>query len=272
MTTTGWTFGVTAQITLVIDGPVDAASRVAAEDEIRCVLHRAPRPVESVRVKLTVDELRVHSQQAIAQASFEAKGTRIRAVSAGSTVSQAVERVAARLDRRLCHLTAGPASLRAIIAEFRNGGLPDTRPDFFPRPPDQRKVVRHKSPAPVVIGVERAVSLMELQDYGFFLFTDQSDGIDSIVFQDGAALRYQRVTGGDAGGGRPVGVELVHTPGAELCLEEAALRAGVSDVPILFFRQVGSARAAVLYRRYDGHYGLLARPVIEGAGGRRQGE
>jgi Sigma 54 modulation/S30EA ribosomal protein C terminus len=43
-----------------------------------------------------------------------------------------------------------------------------------------------------------------------------------------------------------------------LTLKRAAERLGFLGLPFLFFIEVAEGRAFVLYRRYDGHYGLIS--------------
>jgi hypothetical protein len=51
------------------------------------------------------------------------------------------------------------------------------------------------------------------------------------------------------------------TPAAELSDEEAQRRLDISEAPFIFFRSSVTGRGAALYRRYDGHYGLV-EPVV----------
>ena len=95
-------------------------------------------------------------------------------------------------------------------------------------------------------------------DHRFFLFTDADSGADAIVFEteDGVAVRT--LTGEEIPAADSIpGLAFESRPAQVMSDEEAATRLDVSGAPFIFFRQSGSDRVAVLYRRYDGHYGLI---------------
>lgn len=127
-------------------------------------------------------------------------------------------------------------------------------PAGFPRPPEERQVVRHKTFAPTAISVEEATFDLDVLDFRFFLFTDQADDEESVVYEDeDGDVVLRRAAGGAPPTERPVPVAINESPAPTLTVEEL----GLSDQPFVFFRNGDSGHAAALYGRYDGHYGLV---------------
>ncbi len=253
----------TPDIALKLGDGVGAADRTHAEEVIDSLVAKASRPVIFARVKLHIDEARPRDEQALAQGTLDMSGTLIRAESAAPTISEAVDVLATRLERRMRRITEQredesqrPPSTPE--GQWRSGDLPSARPTYFARPKEERNIVRRKAFSPSFSSIDEALFDLEVLDHRFFLFTDAGTGEDAIVFEteDGVAVRT--VTG----------VAPPHThdhaelavdlrPTQELADVEAANRLDVSGAPFIFFRQAGSGRGAVLYRRYDGHYGII---------------
>jgi ribosome-associated translation inhibitor RaiA len=250
------------QITFAIDGPVDDDARRRAEDMVERLIDKAPRPVLFARVKLRVEPQRPAEEQALAQGTIDVSGALVRAEAAAPSPAEAVDLLGDRLDRRLRRL----AERREAAAErppstppgqWRRGDLPDTRPGYFPRPREERRVLRRKSYAPEESSIEEAVFHLDVLDYRFFLFTDQSDGVDAVVYETDEGPVLRRITADAPPVERDLPVRIETTPVPELSTNEAVARLDLSDEPFVFYRDASSGRAAALYRRYDGHYGLV---------------
>ena len=54
-----------------------------------------------------------------------------------------------------------------------------------------------------------------------------------------------------------VGVSVSTHPPPSLQVDDAVERLNATGWPFVFFEDVASGRGCVLYRRYDGHYGLI---------------
>lgn len=137
--------------------------------------------------------------------------------------------------------------------------MPTERPEFYNRPPEERRVVRRKTYSPAErISVSEAMFDLDVLDYRFFLFTDESDDKASIVYEDDGGVALRKVDGS-----RPdeamvrTDVVVNETPAPAISVAEAGSRLDVSDMPFVFFVNTDNERANVLYRRYDGHYGLI---------------
>ena len=80
---------------------------------------------------------------------------------------------------------------------------------------------------------------MELLGHTFYLFTDVATGDEAVVHRV-APGSYVRVG-----------------PAQLLTQAQAVERLDVGGEPFVFFRETRERPAQVLYRRYDGHYGLI---------------
>lgn len=252
------------EIVHVGEGPVPAAAWRRADQVVSRLANKAPRPILFARMKIRLDEDRDPDQKAVVQATLDVSGDTIRAQVAAPTPQQALDTLFDRMDRRLRKLaeqrrdrSRRPTSTGE--GSWRSGDLPTARPDFYPRPREDRRIIRRKTFAPDDrISWEEAVFDLDVLDYRFFLFNDEDDGQASVVYEDDGGVRLQRLSGGTPSylaDGAPI--EVNPTPPPELTEEEASSRLDVTDAPFIFFRNHTTRDGNVLYRRYDGHYGLI---------------
>lgn len=256
-------------VTFVVNGPVADEARDRARHVMEGLAARAPRPVTFARVKLRAEPQRPDDQQAIVQGTLDVSGAIIRAEATAATSIEAVDLLDARLARRLRDLTerredANERPPSSPPGQWRHGDLPDVRPGFYARPPDEREIVRHKTYAPSKISIEEALFDLNALDFRFFLFTDDADGVTSIVYEEEDNVIVRRATGGEPLVERRLPVEVNPTPPAELSTDEAIEYLNLTDDPFVFYRDPDVGDVRVLYRRYDGHYGLVE--PREGAG------
>jgi len=245
-------------------GRVPAAAWDRADGMIAGLARKAPRPVLFARVKIQVDPDRDPDQQSIAQATMDISGQIIRAQVAAPTPEEALNSLSDRMDTRLRKLAekrrdVGRLPSATPEGTWRSGDLPTARPGFHPRPREDRRLVRRKTYAPQErISLEEAVFDLDVLDHRFFLFTDASDGEVSVVYEDEAGVKVRRQSGGAPQTGLDqLQVEIDPTPAPELDLDEAIERLDVTGAPFIFFRNPESGQGNVVYRRYDGHYGVI---------------
>src|SRR5688500_8041517 len=95
--------------------------------------------------------------------------------------------------------------------------------------------------------------------HDFYLFTQLQTGAGSVLRRraDGefALLCASATTPVLAHAAAPI--HLNQGAAAESTVEAAEERRDVTDEPFFFFRSPGNGRGNVLYRRRDGHYGLI---------------
>lgn len=223
------------------------------------------RPVLYARVKLTRHRDPAVEQPVGAQANLDVDGRLVRAQVQGVTAREAVDRLEARLRHRLEraaeHWEARRGELPAAGPhEWRHVSEPAHRPSYFPRSPDERRVIRRKSFAMTPCTVDEAALEMDLLDYDFHLFTEKSTGSAGVVYRGGpTGYRLALVARDSADQLSPfdLPVTISSQPAPCLTYEEATERLGLLGLPFLFFIDAAQGRASVLYHRYDGHYGLI---------------
>ena len=94
-------------------------------------------------------------------------------------------------------------------------------------------------------------------DYDFHLFVDSATGADAVVKRlPGGEYELSRATG-DEDEPQDI-VELRTGPRPPTLVVESAMeRANDTDQPFLFFVDAATSRGSALYRRPDGHYGVV---------------
>jgi hypothetical protein len=198
----------------------------------------------------------------VAQANLDVNGRQVRAQVAGPTMHEAVDALHDRLLERIERATGDWEAIRGgrpAASEWRRTSPPAQRAPYFPRPAEDRQIVRHKAFAVPRETAEEAAFDMEMLDYGFHLFTEEGSGVDSVLYRGGdGTLRLAMLEP------RPDEVEAGETPfttsphpAPELSIDQAIEHLELMGWPFVFFRDAATGRGSVLYHRYDGHYGLL---------------
>ena len=223
------------------------------------------RPVLHARVKLTRHGDPAVDRPVVAQANLDVDGRLVRAQIEGVTAREAVDRLEARLRHRLEraaeHWEARRGELPAAGPhEWRHESEPTHRPSYFPRPADERRVIRRKSFAMAPCTVDEAAVEMDLLDYDFHLFTEKGTGTAGVLYRGGpTGYRLALVAPTPADQLSPLELPVTISPQPTPCLtvEQATERLSLLGLPFLFFIDAAPGHASVLYHRYDGHYGLI---------------
>ncbi|MGF7125108.1 ribosome hibernation promotion factor [Rhodococcus sp. AG1013] len=225
----------------------------------------AHRPLLSAHVKLTKYTDPALEKPVLAQANLDADGKTVRAQAAGPNTRETVDKLEARLRRQLEraaeHWEAkrgkGPS---AEPHEWRHISEPTHRPDYFPRPEAQRKIVRHKAYTLATCTIDEAAFDMDMLDYDFHLFTEEGTGRDSVLYRDEpTGYRLAQLTPPQPSDLAAYQVPLTISPhtAPRLTTQQAVEQLNALGRPFLFFLDAGTGRGNILYRRYDGHYGLI---------------
>ena len=245
-------------------GRVPDGMRELAAAKTSSLFRFASEPVLSARVTLAVSADPAVPQPAVAQVTIDLNGRTVRAQAAGETMRAAIGYMAARLRVRLDRAARDWAARRGTLpvpepGEWRHQSIPAHRPGWFPRPAATRTVIRRPSYAPGPLTPAEAVAELDLLDYDFHLFTERSTGEDSVLYRVGD--RYWLVQAQpepDRLGPLPAAVTLSQHRAPVLTLAEAIGRLDWLGQPFVFFVHTETGRGAVIYHRYDGHYGLIS--------------
>lgn len=242
-------------------GQVSESARHAAEEKLAKLARLAPRPVLFARATLVREADPALERPAIAKATMDVSGRIVRAHVAAPEMSEAIDLLAERLRGRLTELTERETARRREpgIAEpgrWRHGDLPTHRPYYFPRPREERRLIRTKTFALEPMSVEEAVWEMRMLDHDFHLFTNASTREENVVYVgDEGAVHLKQISPSDGTFVEPVVLDPAPSPVLEI--GEAIEALDVADGPFLFFVDRARGRGAVLYHRFDGHYRLI---------------
>ncbi|MBP2478839.1 hypothetical protein JOF53_007711 [Crossiella equi] len=215
-----------------------------AREKVTAVFRFAHEPVLLAWVRLTKHADPAVRRPVVVQATLDVNGRLVRAVAEGRGAPEAIDLVQARLrhllERAARHWAAGQgARPPGEPHEWRHGTPRGHRPRWFPRPVEEREIVRHKSFTPARTSLDEAAFEMDRMGYDFHLFTEESSGRDSVLYRAGR-------TG--------------YRPAPLLTVAEAVRRLEDTGLPFVFYLDAEHARAHLVYHRYDGHYGLLSPP------------
>ena len=239
-----------------------------AERRVREVFGDTHFPVLHARIRITRLPDPALERPVVAQANLDVNGRFVRAQLSARTAREAVDLLRDRLRHRLQHVlqraegnwedrrsrrtAAGPH-------EWRHGDEPAHRAAHYPRPPDERGVVRHKTVTPARSGPDDAAADMADLGYDFHLFTEAGTRQDSVLYRSGpTGYRLAQVRPKpEALARHTLPLTVSDQPAPRLSVREAVERMAVWEQPFLFFQDRDHGYGAVLYHRYDGHYGLI---------------
>ncbi|WP_052441186.1 sigma 54 modulation/S30EA ribosomal C-terminal domain-containing protein [Streptacidiphilus anmyonensis] len=253
------------ELQVTVLGDLSPVTSDLARSTVEEVLAESRLPVRSARVRLARMR-RTEGRPAVAQALVEVDGRTVRAQVAAHTMTDAIALLRGRLTVQLTRLEwarrwepgyevdgSGPL-------DWRDGTEAVRRPVRLEVPKGERTVVRRKDYTLTEETVDQAALAMEMMDYDFSLFTESGSGQDSVVYRFGPGpFRLAQVEPHPeriAPFSLPVSV--LKTPAPVLTEDEARDRLEATDYPFLFFKDAATGRGAVLYARYDGHYGVIS--------------
>lgn len=241
------------EVRVHVRGPVP---RPAVEEVSRrlCALFlELPEPVLYARIKLTVVTDAGATWPAIAQVNVDLRDRTVRAQVAAATPQESARLLATRLRTRFAKLPRRPdVRPRRCLAQLNH--LADVH-----APDRERAVLRRKACWLGRLTPDQAVAELEELDYDVHLFVERDTGQDAVVYRAGAGYRLslaeppRRALPGSA---LPLTVSRRCPPTLTLAAAKAQIEA--LGLPFLFFLDGSTGRGAVLYHRYDGHFGLIS--------------
>ncbi len=248
------------RVDVQVRGPVSAEDVDYVAHKVERVMNVANQSVLAARAVLTLAQDPAVVRRARAEATLDVNGTQVRAQAVASDMSGAVDLLEEKLRTNLVQLQDRERTRHRWIGVageqgWRHGTLPSARDGYFPRPPEEREVVRRKTFATAPMTPDEAAYEMGVLGHDFYLFTDSRSGKDAVVYRDGDgrfAVRGEAVLDEES-------ASLVEMAGSAPALSEAGAvaRLELSGEPFVFYLDVEDGRGRVLYMRYDGHYGLI---------------
>lgn len=250
----------------VTHGDVPESAKQYAADKVAQLARYSRRPILYALLRLSVESKRAIERPAVAEATLDLGGQIVRAHVAARDVTAAIDLLDDRLRRRLTRQARGrnrgqhPRPAPAQPGGWRHGDVPTERPEFFDRPIEEREVVRHKTFALEPMTCDEAAWDLDMLGHDFYLFTEIESGHDAVIFHaDGDGHLELMRTSENSHDPSLAAATLVlsnqHPP--ELSLTDAEERLDNGHERFVFFVHTETKRGNVVYRRYDGHYGLI---------------
>jgi ribosome-associated translation inhibitor RaiA len=234
------------------------------QEKIGGLSRLAHQPVQHARVRLSKHTDPAMVRPVLAQANLDVNGRLVRAQVQGETAREAVDRLEATLRHQLERVAEHWEAKRGNSPEvgpheWRHQSEPTHRPSYFPRPPDQRRIIRRKSFTLGTRTVDEAAQEMEVLDYDFHMFTEKGTKQASVLYRaEPTGYRLAQVQPSpEELAPFELPVSISPQPAPRLTVDRAKERLSLLGLPFLFFVDVDQGRAGVLYHRYDGHYGLI---------------
>lgn len=260
----------TSPLEISTSGAVTSDDRAYASSKLQAVLDQVGSPVLSAALRLELAADPARDRPAVARATLDVDGEVVRAHVTGHSMAEAVDLLDQRVRDRLAHVASHRRALRRRgpsrpLGEWRHGDWPREREQSFPRPPEEREILRRKTFTTREATIDEAAFDLESMDEDFLLFTELGSGLDSLLSRAGDGRYLLRVAGGPPPEDPPqvvVALTVDPEPAPSLSLAEAREHLDATDDPWVFFTDTTTGRGHVLYRRLDGHYGLL-HPVDE---------
>lgn len=254
-----------AEVEVVVQsrGEVNAAERAYAQDKISRLSSTAPGPVLYARVDLTAHADPARERPAFAKAELDVNGRLVRAHVAAGTMFEAIDmletRLRDRLERFAHHEEAKHLRFRGTDEhEWHHGDRAASRPSYFPRPADERELVRHTTFAVGEMTPDEAVFDLELLDHDFYLFKNRETGEDNVVVRsEGSGYELLEPSATCSLVETAATIKHSATRPPTMSTEQAIELLDLGGLPFVFFVDPDDVRGRVLYHRYDGHYGLI---------------
>ncbi len=246
-------------------GRVPADDREYAEEKLAQLTKVAPRPITKVRLKLTVQDAAHVANPAIVQANIDiADGHVVRTRIEAGTIREAADLMLERATRKLRRISDRYVSGRRDTNgddAWHRGDAPTSRPAYFPRPAEERELIRRKAIGTTEATADEAAFDMSMLDYDFYVFTDLESGSGALLYHrnNGNELVLRYANGKpDTPATQATSVGFVDPqPAPVIDLDKAIEMLDTSGGEFVFFIDEDTNEPSVAYHRYDGHYGLL---------------
>jgi ribosome-associated translation inhibitor RaiA len=246
-------------------GPVPADMASLAAERIGGIDSVVDEPLTGARIVLyqATNERIPHGSRA--EGEVRMRGHAIRGRVVAETMERAVNDLADRLLAQLRRHTDRLMTQRRVPAEaapgaWRRGNWTPPRPPRSWRAPGEREVIRRKTFALTPTSAAEAAIEMDALDHDFYLYRDAAAQADAVVYRrddDRLGVIVPHDAPAPAAGDDDGPVREPSRYSEPLALEDAISKMDVLNHRMLFFTDAASGRGAVLYLRYDGHYGLI---------------
>ncbi len=243
------------ELVVTTHGVVPEAAKQYASEKITALARFTRKPILFAQVRLTHEPNPARERPCIVEATLDVNGQAVRGHLAGHDFFEAIDLLDQRLRRQIDRHEAR-----------HNDRSHDTAPvapspvEYTERPVEEREVVRHKTFALTPMRCDEAAFDLDMLGHAFYLYVDIDSGLESVIFHDlDDGLVLMQATDDAIVVPQPCAVDVqpstMHPP--ELSLFDAEERLDAGHEPFVFFINTETGRGNVVYRRIDGHYGLI---------------
>jgi len=250
-------------VEVVTRGDVGERPREQARQKVGALERFVKGPILGARVVLIQEPNPRIPQPARAEAEINLQGRLVRARAAAPSIEAAVDDVAERLQRHLRRyvetlITRQREPPEAPAGEWSHRSWSPPRPPTFVRPAQEREIIRRKSFAFGPMSIVQAADDLEALDHDFFLFHNGETDADEVIYRrdDGrlGLIEPRRAARPDDDHGAIRETSRLSSP---IDLDAAVAEMNAVRHRFLFFENAATRRGNVIYRRHDGHYGLI---------------
>jgi ribosomal subunit interface protein len=250
-------------VEVTIRGDVPDEAREHAEEKVGALDRLVDIPVLGARVVLVQEANPRIERSARAEGEIDLNGPMIRAKVADFDPIAAVDSLTQRLERQLRSFVdrrtdqaRRPTERKA--GEWRHSSFATDRPDYFPRTPEEREIVRRKTFATEPLTPVEAAEEMEFLDHDFYLFIERETGADAVAYHRDDGRLGVIGPSGIGWSGESVGIVYEESRmSGPTRLEDAVAEMNILNHRFMYFTDAASGCGNVIYMRYDGHYGLI---------------
>jgi len=231
-------------VQVAVRGDVHDEDQSYARGKIESLLPLVPAPILSAHLVLGWEPNPAQPRRAHLEVGLNVNGVPVRAHVAADGMREGADLLQERLRHRLVQLQDRSRSRHrwsSVVPDLEGRSAAKPRPSVSGRwsSTETQEVVRRKTFALHPLTEDEAVYEMDLLDHDFYLYTDVETGAERVVCRDGE---------------RAHGI-LVAPP--VLSEFQAMERLELAGEPFVFYFDPTARRGQVLYRRFDGRYGLI---------------
>ena len=246
-------------------GIVTEAERDRAVEAISAAISDIDRPIARCVIRLEHGADPHHVRHAVVRFSVDLDGASVHAhadaESVGQATTLAAERLHEQLRRRLDRAADARRHGRSLAdfeAEIAGGTAPAAVPTIE-RDADERELVERAVFGPATSTVDEAAFDLDALGYDFHLFVETTTGVAALIRRshDGVTVQW---ASGPNGGALDVASDAIAFdghPAPRLDLVDARGLLHLGHSQYVFFVDAATERATVVYRRYDGHDGVI---------------
>ncbi|MFZ4515297.1 MAG: sigma 54 modulation/S30EA ribosomal C-terminal domain-containing protein [Acidimicrobiia bacterium] len=263
-----WEIQREVRVIRVVRGAVSATDIAYAEEKLAHAARVAGGPVLQLEVRMTQHQDPARALHAYVEMSADINGRPTRAHWAAATMHEAIDGAAQRLTLHIERLRDRAQATHARLADpttWHHGQALTARASgMYERPLEEREIRRRKVVDWPTETIDEAIFDLEILDHDFFAFTNLATGEANVVARERNRYRVvQQHPDPETIAG--VVALVVLDPGtapvcsiadARLLLEIEAPSAN-GHAHFVFFLDDVDGRPSVLYRRRDGHDGLI---------------